>query len=335
MFIFYELLLIPSFFLIYSTSYSRRSIKASFYFLIWTQIGSLLVLLSIILLISYKKDFYLTNLNVLSYLLTQNKYLIYFIVLLLVLGFGIKIPIWPFHYWITKTHVESPTAFSIFLSGFLVKTAIYSLYKIFSFIIPSNGIISVFLFCIFIFGYIDSSLKFLLQIDFKKLVAYCTIQEMNMISIFLFFNDYFLIKYVYLFVITHTFLSIILFYLVDLIYKRYYSRSLLYINCIFNNCQILPIFIFLSLLFYSGIPFTMKFVIEFIFINYFIYDFFFLILFLFFINFLSIIGFSKSIFNMLYGYNKLNVLDLNYLESIKLFILFFFQILILFLFKFF
>ena len=46
------------------------------------------------------------------------------------LGFGFKVPIWPFHYWLTKTHVEAPSGFSMYLSGFLVKTALYGFYKV-------------------------------------------------------------------------------------------------------------------------------------------------------------------------------------------------------------
>lgn len=46
------------------------------------------------------------------------------------IGFGIKIPLAPFHFWLLKVHVESPTAFSIFLSGFLVKSALYCLFML-------------------------------------------------------------------------------------------------------------------------------------------------------------------------------------------------------------
>jgi len=48
--------------------------------------------------------------------------------LALFVGFGIKLPIFPFHYWLTKVHVEAPAGFSMFLSGFLVKTAYYCFY---------------------------------------------------------------------------------------------------------------------------------------------------------------------------------------------------------------
>jgi len=50
---------------------------------------------------------------------------LFLISILFFIGFGVKIPIWPFHYWLTRVHVEASTGFSIFLSGFLVKAAVF------------------------------------------------------------------------------------------------------------------------------------------------------------------------------------------------------------------
>jgi NADH:ubiquinone oxidoreductase subunit 4 (subunit M) len=49
---------------------------------------------------------------------------------LLFFGFGFKFPIWPFHYWLTKTHVEASSGFSIYLSGFLVKSALFGFFTL-------------------------------------------------------------------------------------------------------------------------------------------------------------------------------------------------------------
>lgn len=67
----------------------------------------------------------------------------------------------------------------MFLSGFLVKTAVYGFYKIT--ILLGNNVNTTFFLTICIIGIIDSSLKMWGQTDLKKLVAYCTIQEMNLI----------------------------------------------------------------------------------------------------------------------------------------------------------
>ena len=104
LFLFYEFLLIPSFLLVYFLSPSRKAIQASLYFVIWTQIGSFLVLTAVfyIIMVTGTTSFFLIK----NYNFSNiEAYLLYGI---LFFGFGFKIPIWPFHYWLTKTHVEAP-----------------------------------------------------------------------------------------------------------------------------------------------------------------------------------------------------------------------------------
>ena len=111
LFIFYELLLIPSFLLVYFLAPSRRAIQASLYFVIWTQIGSFFVLcvVSYILSVVGSVDFY--DIERYKFSSTESFLLYTF----LFFGFGFKVPIWPLHYWLTKTHVEAPTGFSMYL----------------------------------------------------------------------------------------------------------------------------------------------------------------------------------------------------------------------------
>lgn len=153
LFIFYEFLLIPSFLLVFYLSPSRKAIQASLYFVIWTQIGSFLVLCVVFYIIS--------TTGCLNFFLIKNYNFtvieIFFLSTFLFFGFGFKVPIWPFHYWLTKTHVEAPSGFSMYLSGFLVKTALYGFYKISS--IFGSELNSVFFSSICILGIVDSSLK--------------------------------------------------------------------------------------------------------------------------------------------------------------------------------
>lgn len=82
---------------------------------------------------------------------------VFYMKLVLFLGFGFKIPIWPFHYWLTKTHVEAPGSFSMYLSGFLVKTALFGLYKLYLALnFPSGNILPIVIASV---GVIDASLK--------------------------------------------------------------------------------------------------------------------------------------------------------------------------------
>lgn len=316
LFFFYECLLVPSFLFVYFVSPYRRSVQASLYFLIWTQIGSVLVLLGVAYL------FYLTGEFSFKYIQLFNftKIESYILFTLFFLGFGVKIPIWPFHHWLIKTHVEAPAGFSMFLSGFLVKSALFGFFKLTNLItyeINTNIFLTIIL-----IGVIDSSLKMWSQTDVKKLVAFGTIQEMNLI--FLLFN-WGSVNALYgglIFCITHSFLSGLLFYTVDCIQRRYHSRSVPEISGILNLHPTLGVIIFFNCILYSGLPGTLKFISEMYIYTGLMENSFLISFVLFFIcNYLGIIGFSKCWFNILFGLTTFNKksyisIDLSFKEFI-------------------
>lgn len=297
-FLLYECLLIPSFLFVYFVSPSRRAIQASLYFVIWTQVGSFLVLLVIAYMVSisgcydfvYLRTFKFTNFeSVCMYLL-------------LFLGFGFKIPIWPFHFWLTKTHVEAPSGFSIYLSGFLVKSALYGFYKLSN--LFDGDINTTFFISICLIGVLDASLKMWGQTDLKKLVAYGTIQEMNLIYLVFCWGDVNGVVGGILFSVTHAFLSALMFFIVDCFYRRYKTRSFVEINGILHFTPNLAISIFFMCIFFGGIPGTIKFVVEFYIFGGFLDISPFLCLFLMFIsNVFGLVGFSKCWFNATFGMN--------------------------------
>lgn len=312
-FLFYEFLMVPSFLVVYYVSPSRRSIQASLYFLIWTQIGSFLVLIVIAYIISIvgSSDFYDISLYSFSYEQTVCIFLFLF------LGFGFKVPIWPFHYWLTKTHVEAPAGFSMYLSGFLVKSALFGFYKITNII---GGDINTTIFVtICLIGIFDSSLKMWAQTDLKKLVAYGTIQEMNLIYLTFCWGDSNAILGGILFSTTHGFLSALMFFLVDCIQRRFNSRSVVEISGILQLTPMLGIAIIIMCVLYAGLPGTLKFTCEFyIFCG--LYEISPLITLLLFLvaNVFGLIGFTKCWYNSVFGICtkkfKTHILDLTIKE---------------------
>ncbi len=322
-FFFYELLLLPSFFFVYFISYSKKAIQASLYFVIWTQVGSLLVLLIIFYIIKVSGS---TSIFIIKHApFLFNEALLIFG--LLFLGFGFKVPIWPFHYWLTKTHVEAPSGFSIYLSGFLVKSALFGFFKLANILLielPTEYFVFIAL-----LGALDASLKMWGQSDLKKLVAYCTIQEMNMILITFLWGDSYIIVCGFFFSAVHAFLSSLMFYLVDCIYRRYHSRSVFSVSGIFTLFPNLGFFIFLMIVFFGGLPGTVKFVCEFYIFSTVLSSSFISCIFLMFVlNFLGLLGFSKSWFNVLFGLpstnNSVIALDLSKKEFCILFFSFLF-----------
>ncbi len=328
LFLAYELLLIPSFFFVYYIATSKRAAQAAIYFLIWTQIGSFLVLLAIFYVVttagvsdfSSLKEFKFTKVELIG---------LYW---LLFLGFGIKVPIWPAHYWITKTHVEAPAGFSMFLSGFLVKTAIFGFYKITNCLgLELQNTIALIICYI---GVLDASLKMWSQTDLKKLVAYSTIQEMNIIYIAFCWGDSSIVFGGFLFCVTHALLSPLFFYLVDCVQRRYNSRSILEIYGLLQSTPNLGVSIVISLILYSGLPGTLKFVSEFtIFIGLLETAPVSIVILLYLTNVVGLLGVFKGWFNIVFG---LNVKDQSKIPAdlnIKEFLIIYTTILLLILFN--
>lgn len=98
--------------------------------------------------------------------------------------------------------------------------------------------------------------------DIKKIIAYATVQEMN--AIYLLFNvgDSWAINAGLIFLLAHGMLSALMFYLVECIYKRYDSRSLLKIYGVSQLYPNLSIAIWAMLILFFGLPGTLKFYVE-------------------------------------------------------------------------
>ncbi len=312
-FIFYELLLIPSFFFVYRISPAKTSVQSSVYFVMWTQIGSFLVFLAILFCVVLTNSYSFNSLSTFNFTPAEIAVIQY----LLFFGFGIKIPVWPFHYWITKTHVDAPTGFSIFLSGFLVKTALFGFYK-FNMVLGfySNNVLFS---TICLIGVVDASMKMWGQTDLKKLVAYATIQEMGIVYITMCFGDTTSVVGGFIFSVTHALLSAIFFFLVDAVSRRFYTRNIVEINGILHLAPNLGVVILMSCIFYSGLPGTLKFISE-------LYIFGGMlditpgstVVVLFGANFFGLIGFSKVWFNVVFGMtpigHKYMIHDLSFKE---------------------
>ena len=310
LFLCYELLLIPSFFFVFFISYTRKAMQASLYFVIWTQIGSLLVLVGIVYMGSIVggSSTYLVRAQTFK---TQEAYTLY---LLFFFGFGFKIPIRPFHYWLTKTHVEAPSGFSIFLSGFLVKSALYGFFKLTNLI--SCEVETVIFSVIAFIGSIDASLKMWGQSDLKKLVAYCTIQEMNLILLMFLTGDSTATLCGIIFSAAHAFLSSLMFFIVDCIYRRFHTRSVFAIQGLMQRTPNLATLIIGMCVLYAGLPGTIKFSCEFyIFASLLESSWLVCVMLIFILNVLGLVGFSKPWFNVIFGLpNKnmpKNVVDLS------------------------
>lgn len=309
MFMGFECLFLPTLYFVYSHGYVQRADKTLKIMLYWTLLGAFLVLTSLAYLFYKYKTLSYFQLTNTKFSETENFILYIFIFL----GFGIKVPVFPFHYWLTKIHVEAPAGFSIFLSGFLVKAALFCFYY-FNLIFESK-FASQLVVTVALFGVVESSVKMWTQTDFKKLIAFATIQEMNLILYLLVSYQNVLDYSLILFILIHGWLSTLMFFLVDVIQKKTSSRNIVEISGLAYKFPELKFIIWFVLIIFSGFPLTVKFVIEWSILANLVlhYQAFFMITFFTLVVF-GVAGFAKQLIIVLYGTARYN-LNVNHVLS--------------------
>lgn len=314
----YEMLLVPSFFILYKFAKTRRCVEASYLMFFWTQFGALFLIFAFLYLFFVCKDSSFSSIS--------NHYFsnfeINFLFVCLLIGFGVKLPIWPFYGWLPKAHVEASTNFSIFLSGVLVKFAFFGLLKCLFTIQLEPTFIYIYPFLTI--GIVDSVLKLFYQIDLKKLVAYSTVVEMHWLTICVISGQSNLMLSSFCMMISHALLSTNSFLLVDAVARRFKTRLITEISGLNYMCPKLFLAILLNTLIFLGFPGSIFFISEFLFFTFFFDLFPLLSLFLLiFLYFLGPTFFFRSWMNIMFGfsnflYNKLP-LDLTNRESILFF----------------
>jgi NADH-quinone oxidoreductase subunit M len=208
----------------------------------------------------------------------------------------------------------------MFLSGFLVKTALFGYYKlVFCFDSTDFQIIPC---VIIILGIVDSSLKMFAQIDLKKLIAYCTIQEMNMIFLIIIFGGRNNLQLCIAFSFMHGILSSYMFFIVDCVYRKTNTRSIYELSGLVHVAPNLSIFIFIMVILYSGFPLTLKFYCEVYLITTLFYmNQIVMVLLFVIISIVSILSFSITWFGVIFGTPKKHLVGISDLTSKEILIL--------------
>ncbi len=178
-YVFWEVVLVPMYFLIGIWGGPRKEYAAIKFFL-YTLAGSLFMLLGILALYFYQSQhtFDMTVLASQNYprLFQQLVFMAFF------LGFAIKVPIWPFHTWLPDAHVEAPTPISVILAGVLLKMGTYGFLRISYPILPEGAQwFRFYLGILAVIGIIYGGFVALAQTDFKKMVAYSSVSHMGFV----------------------------------------------------------------------------------------------------------------------------------------------------------
>lgn len=292
----YEMLLVPSFFILYNFAKTRRCIEAAYLMFFWTQFGALFLIFSFLYL------FFICNSSLFSVVgsFCFSTFELNFLFTCWLIGFGVKLPVWPFYGWLPKAHVEASTNFSIFLSGVLVKFAFFGLLK--CLITINLEPTFYFVYPFLTIGLVDAVFKLFYQIDLKKLVAYSTVVEMHWLTICVISGQSALMLASFCMLISHALLSTNSFLLVDAIGRRFKTRLITEINGINFICPKLFLMGLINCLVFLGFPGSIMFVAEILFFSFF-FDLFPLLC-LIFIVLLYLLGptfFFRSWMNVLFG----------------------------------
>nr|YP_011034006.1 NADH dehydrogenase subunit 4 [Slavum lentiscoides]WRI20266.1 NADH dehydrogenase subunit 4 [Slavum lentiscoides] len=231
-YIFYEINLIPVIILIYGWGYQYERFKAGFYLFIYMIFFSL-PFFSCLLYFNSKNFIYMYYFD---YLINLNLFFYFFLMMI----FLVKMPLFMFHIWLPKAHVEAPIAGSMILAGIMLKLGGFGIYHILMLIFKINLILNFFFISLSLFGMFILSLVCFFQSDLKILIAYSSVVHMGLVIIGFLTCSVWGYCGALILMFGHGLCSSGLFCLSNICYLRFKSRSM------FLNKGLINIFPFLS-----------------------------------------------------------------------------------------
>jgi len=180
-YVFWEVMLVPMYFLIGIWGGEKREYAAIKFFL-YTLLGSVVMLLGILALYFTSQPHTFDMLELMRQQGTFVRAFQIIVFLAFYVGFAIKVPVFPFHTWLPDAHVEAPTAISVLLAGVLLKMGGYGLLRVSYPILPQGA--HWFVWPLAILGVINivyGSLVAMAQKDLKKLIAYSSVGHMGFV----------------------------------------------------------------------------------------------------------------------------------------------------------
>jgi NADH-quinone oxidoreductase subunit M len=276
-YVLWEAMLIPMFIIIGVWGGPRR-VYATIKFFLYTFLGSVLMLVSLIYLYLQTCDAGQCSYSIADFQrlpLGLNEQILIFISFLV--AFAVKVPMWPVHTWLPDAHVEAPTGGSVILAAIMLKMGGYGFLRFSLPITPDASdtldwlVISLSLIAVVYIGFVA-----LVQQDMKKLIAYSSIAHMGFVTLgsFLAFElmavngdargaamgiDGAMVQ-----MISHGLISGALFFCVGVLYDRVHSREISAYGGVVNTMPVFATFAVLFALANSGLPATSGFVGEFL-----------------------------------------------------------------------
>jgi NADH-quinone oxidoreductase subunit M len=268
-YVFWEIMLIPMYFIIGVWGGGRR-LYAAIKFFLYTFVGSLLMLVAILTI--YYVVGRETGVFSFAYVhLLQNIGLLQPWALWLfgafALAFAIKVPMFPFHTWLPDAHVEAPTAGSVILAGILLKMGTYGFLRFavpfFPQVVLDPTVVAVIV-SLAVISIIYGALVALVQPDFKKLVAYSSVSHLGFVMLGIWALNLQSVEGAIIIMINHGISTGALFFLAGMLYERRHTREIAEFGGIARAVPALATVLTVVALSSIGLPGTNGFVGEFL-----------------------------------------------------------------------
>ena len=260
-YIFFESVLIPMYLIIGVWGSRERKILAGYYFFLYTLLGSVVMLISVIYILKQVGTTDYETLLTFSFSNFEQKFLWF----CFFLSFASKVPMVPVHLWLPEAHVEASTAGSVLLAGVLLKLGTYGFIRFSLPLFPqASFFFTPLVYSISVISVIYSSFTAIRQTDFKRIIAYTSIAHMNVVMLGIFSFNTIGIEGAILQSLSHGFVASALFLVIGVVYERYRTRLVQYYG---GLATVMPIYIIIFCFFTIAnisFPGTSSFVGEFL-----------------------------------------------------------------------
>lgn len=268
-FIFFEITMIPMFFLIGKWGYFEKE-RAAYSYLIYNGLGSAILLIVIIVLFARTGT---ANIDLLAQIMALDQPNIpapisesmkFGLLLSLLIAFGVKLPIFPLHTWMLRVHVQAPPSIVMIHSGILLKIGAFGLIRFGMGIFPEQfKSLAVLLAILGVINLLYGAFLAFVQDDFKMVLAYSSISHMGIVLIGLGALNEAGIQGAIFQVVSHGLISALLFFLVSVIYERFDTSSITKLGGLSFGMPLAAGFLLAGALASLGLPGMSGFVSEF------------------------------------------------------------------------
>jgi len=267
-YVFWEMMLIPMYFLIGIWGGKER-IYAAVKFFLYTAVGSLLMLVAIAYLywrhVGYTRVSSFSYFDFLTLQLTGVEQLMLF--LAFALAFAIKVPVFPFHTWLPHAHVQAPTAGSVILAGVLLKMGTYGFIRfalpLFPDVARSNGVVK-WAMALGLIGIVYAAMVAAVQPNAKRLVAYTSVAHLGFVILGIFAFNEIGMQGALLVMIGHGLSTPMLFFLLGMLYERRHSYEIADFGGLAASMPVFAAMLVFAAMSTVGLPGTAGFLSEFL-----------------------------------------------------------------------